>query len=59
MFYCNDCAEKNNYPESMSKSHGKCELCGKSRICNNVKNSILPKKEGLAGDGSYTVVVNK
>ena len=43
MFYCKECAEKNGYPESIAKSHGKCELCGNIRVCNDVPSSKLPK----------------
>lgn len=42
MFYCDECAKKNKYPESFSKSKGKCELCGEEKICNDVPCSALP-----------------
>lgn len=43
MFYCNDCAKKNGYPETVFKSDGKCECCEKVRPCNEMKSSLLPK----------------
>jgi len=42
MFYCNECAEKNGYPESIRKSVGNCELCGKHANCNDIPSSELP-----------------
>jgi hypothetical protein len=47
MFYCNNCAEKNGYPESIGKSLGMCECCGKVAECNDRPSSSLPepKKE--------------
>lgn len=37
MFYCDECAEKGGYIISIFKSVGPCELCGKTRACNNRK----------------------
>jgi len=46
MFYCNKCKEKNNWPESISKSMGGCEICGDNNaLCNDVPSSRLPEKE--------------
>jgi len=42
MFYCNDCAEKNGYPETLCKSEGKCEICGKHAMCNDTPSGLLP-----------------
>jgi hypothetical protein len=42
MFYCNDCAKKNGYPESICKSVGTCELCGKIALCSDRPSSSLP-----------------
>lgn len=28
MFYCKECKEQNNWPESYNKSFGACEMCG-------------------------------
>ena len=43
MFYCNDCAKKYEYPETLFKSVGKCECCGEKKVCNEMKSSELPK----------------
>lgn len=45
MFYCDDCAKKNNYPKSWSKSMGACELCGTHAICNDVSCKQLKDME--------------
>ena len=42
MFYCNDCAKEYGYPESLCKSIGLCEICGKHRVCNDRPSSSLP-----------------
>jgi len=42
MFYCNDCAKKNGYPESLCKSIGLCEICGEHKVCNDRPCSSLP-----------------
>ncbi len=49
MFYCNDCAKKYEYPESFSKSGGKCELCGESKVCNDVPSRELAKPKKRVG----------
>jgi hypothetical protein len=43
MFYCDDCAKENEYPTSIGKSMGKCEICGKYKVCNNIPIFLLPK----------------
>lgn len=43
MFYCDPCAKKHWYPESIGKSCGPCELCGKDALCNEVPSSRLPE----------------
>lgn len=42
MFYCDKCAEERDYPESFSKSVGRCELCNEKSVCNDVPSSRLP-----------------
>jgi hypothetical protein len=41
MFYCNECAKKYKYPETISKSGGKCEICGKIAVCNDRPARLL------------------
>lgn len=45
MFYCDECKKKRNYPESMFKSYGNCEICGNTTDCNDIPSSKLPKSE--------------
>lgn len=42
MFYCDECAKRNDWPMNMSGSFGRCEMCGKARLCNDVPSSRLP-----------------
>jgi hypothetical protein len=41
MFYCDECGERQGWPEGILKSQGPCELCGKTRVCNNVASKFL------------------
>lgn len=43
MFYCNPCAEEKGWPKSFVISNGKCEVCEKYAMCNDVPSSQLPK----------------
>lgn len=43
MFYCEDCAKRKGWPESMFRSRGTCEICKKRAVCFEVKSSFLPK----------------
>jgi len=45
MFYCGECAAKSKWPESISKSFGKCECCGNHTDCNDRPSSSLPIAE--------------
>lgn len=43
MFYCDPCADKHNWPQTMFKSLGTCEMCGaKQQVCNDTPSSRLP-----------------
>lgn len=41
MFYCNKCKDEKGWPESWSKSYGKCEICDEVATCNDVPSSHL------------------
>ncbi len=43
MFYCDKCKEKNEWPDSWSKSYGSCEICKTVSSCNDVPSSYLGK----------------
>ena len=42
MFYCDECAKKRDWPKTLFKSKGKCEICDKVRVCNDMPSSKLP-----------------
>ena len=42
MFYCPECARKKNWPESLSRSHGPCELCNRTTLCFDMPSRLLP-----------------
>ena len=42
MFYCEPCRKKNEWPESLCGSYGRCECCGRMSVCNDVPSSCLP-----------------
>ena len=43
MFYCEPCQCKHDWPQSMSRSYGRCECCGKTAECFDVPSRFLPK----------------
>lgn len=47
MFFCEKCEEKYEWPSSIFKSYGKCEICKEVAECNDVPSKYLPvpKKE--------------
>jgi len=63
MFYCEPCAKKNHWPTTiMVKSYGRCEVCGKTRECNDTPSSVLSssperRKHHVAHDVGTPAVV--
>ena len=47
MFFCEPCRRKWRWPASMSKSKGRCEMCGKYEHCYDVPSSRLPDPIGV------------
>jgi hypothetical protein len=45
MFYCNECKNINDWPVGVVFSHGKCEVCGKAALCNDVPSRCLPRQK--------------
>lgn len=43
MFYCGSCAKKKNWPSTISRSRGRCEVCGDEAVCNDMPSSKLPE----------------
>jgi hypothetical protein len=42
MFFCEACRRKNNWPDSIFRSRGKCEVCGNVANCSDVPSKYLP-----------------
>ena len=42
MFYCNVCAEKNQWPTTCFKIRGTCEICESVGVCNALPSNLLP-----------------
>lgn len=42
MFYCERCAAKRGWPETLFQSRGSCEICGETAICNSRRSKDLP-----------------
>ena len=42
MFYCEECRVKKDWPDSIGRSCGSCEICGQTKICYNVPSKALP-----------------
>jgi hypothetical protein len=43
MFFCEPCRDKNEWPASIMKSTGTCEMCGEHAICHDIPSSALPR----------------
>lgn len=41
MFYCKDCAKKNDWPSEfyLPRSRGRCEICHKTAVCFEVHSA--------------------
>lgn len=46
MFYCETCRAARDWPESMSRSRGPCEVCHKTADCYDVPSKFLPLRRG-------------
>jgi len=42
MFFCEECRQERHWPESIMRSSGPCEICGKSALCYDIKAGDLP-----------------
>ena len=59
MFYCDECAEINGYPQSIGKSKGACELCGKVRDCNDIPSSELPLPKNFQSKSNVVYTIDE
>lgn len=59
MFYCEKCQKKNNWPDSLAKSSGRCEICGEDALCNDVPSSELSTSKNESKRGYKPISVIK
>jgi len=53
MFFCERCKIEMYWPESMSRSYGKCEVCDLVAVCYDVPSQYLPPpKRKVNKDGN-------
>lgn len=48
MFYCEPCRITRDWPESLMRSYGVCEVCGAKRECNDMASRQLPLPKGFS-----------
>jgi hypothetical protein len=48
--YCNDCAKAHEWPESVTRSVGPCELCKTVDDCNEIPSRQLPTARANKGE---------
>lgn len=41
MFFCESCRNKSNWPHSLARSRGRCEICNRNVLCYDVPASRL------------------
>lgn len=60
MFYCNECSAKKQWPQTLAKSDGYCEICGKYTACNSKPSSQLPMQSDMSrlNDAGFGVLVD-
>lgn len=59
MFFCENCQQRNNWPTSFSRSHGRCEVCGKSVSCYDVPSGALPPVAWTLYEGDTDKVIKE
>lgn len=61
MFYCDNCAKQKNWPESLFKSVGRCEICKSQSVCNDIHTTKLPIRTSntITMNGSQEVKDNQ
>ena len=47
MFYCDECAKDNKWPQTSFRSYGSCEIRGKTRACNDMLCKNLPERKEI------------
>ncbi len=59
MFFCEECRKERNWPESMARSQGRCEVCKENAVCYDVKSSLLPKAETFFDGYEAAAIIDK
>ena len=52
MFYCDRCRIRKGWPETLARSTGPCEVCGKTAVCHDTPSKYLPLPRESTGDGA-------
>ena len=55
MFFCDSCAEKNQWPKGMARSSGPCEACGHITLCYDVPSNLLVPVLSSTARDLYTI----
>ncbi len=42
MFYCDKCADEKDWPKTLFRSLGNCEICGEKTCCTDMPSKMLP-----------------
>lgn len=53
MFYCEECAKRNDWPHDFcwqQVSFGRCEICGRTDSCFDVPSRLLPEPKQKGGE---------
>jgi hypothetical protein len=50
MFYCDPCRRKRQWPESLARSRGSCEVCGQAAVCYDMPS---PRLSAPGAGGPY------
>lgn len=53
MFFCEKCRNENQWPDSLFKSRGKCEVCDQFATCNDVPSKYLPLPPAAKPSNDY------
>lgn len=57
MFYCEKCRQERDWPKSLMRSRGPCELCGQTESCYNVFSFQLPKETKIMPETTKKLVL--
>lgn len=61
MFYCDPCARRRLWPETLTRSYGACEECGNRAACNELPSGMLLAMTGQAAEEerAYRAIMRK